>query len=91
MYLCITLIPPSTSIFQGIPSLFLRLQRLEDIHAMEASMADKAGWAALSPVEQQDKKRFYQVTHPYSLITQHVCAGLHFEECIGKNGETDRF
>ena len=36
-------------------------QRLEDIHALERSMADKAGWAQLSPAEQQDKKRFYQV------------------------------
>lgn len=36
-------------------------QRLEDIHSLEQSMADKAGWARLAPTEQQDKMRFYQV------------------------------
>lgn len=36
------------------------LHRLEDIHGLEASMADEAAWAALPPRQRADKQDFYK-------------------------------
>ena len=43
--------------------------RLQDIHSIEAAMADKVSWQKLNPVEQQVKTRFYEGQ-------QHTCRGF---------------
>ena len=76
LLLSITLSSPSF-----LPSPSSTPQRLEDIHALERSMADEAGWARLAPAEQQDKRRFYQAS-PLRLMRLMLLLRLLHPHCV---------